>query len=237
MTAGDSSVPGLPWDHLPAPVRRVREQSKPRPKASAGRRAWDASSLSSVAADPEGWVGHHLTAQGPAPSIDRLCVAARGPGLIPWVLNVDRQEEDLFALLSRVPAARRGMAVRECHALAHQLAQSAARARAMDLTRAAEAVACPFDLNRLLPVPPALLEAGENDPDTLAWLRKHWGVAATLRRVVSRARPSPLEPLAKSHAVVGWGFYSRGGSPFIAIARLRRVWPDLTFRLDVNPAV
>jgi hypothetical protein len=49
---------------------------------------------------------------------------------------------------------------------------------------------CPFDLHALLPVPDPLLRRGPDNPASLAWLRRHWGVVHALRHV--RMMPVPV---------------------------------------------
>lgn len=230
----EDHVPALPWDHLPTPGKRTRPPESPRRKAPQGRRVWD---RTSVPDDPDGWISHQLNVQGPVPALRSFEEAARGPGLIPWVFDTQRQEEDLFALLARVPVAQRGLSVRECHALARQLAQSAARARVQDMARRADGLSCPLDLNRLLPVPHTLLEAGETDPKALAWLRQHWGVASSLRRVTRRNNSGHHPAALKGQGRAEWSFYSLGGSPDAAIIHCQQRWRDLTFTLTVAPVI
>ncbi|NHN93614.1 hypothetical protein [Acetobacter sicerae] len=230
MTSGD-----LPWDHLPPRQDRAPRQSTPR-HGKRGRPPKDHGAAEALASDPDGWVGHHLTVYGPVDVLSAFRTAARGPGVIPWILDPARQEEDLFLLLGRRPTLQRGLSVQGCHLLARQLADSVVRARAADLARAAEAWACPLDLHRLLPVPPDLLESGEGTPDAVAWLKAHWGTVAALRRVVERRRPNAGRQLQADHAVAGWSFFSLGGSPHQAVGALRDRWFPLVFRLDVAPS-
>jgi hypothetical protein len=83
----------------------------------------------------------------------------------------------------------------------------------------------------LLPVPPAILQLGPNDPTALAWLQQHWGVTDRLRQVVLRPKPGPGRRLPAGHAVIGYGFFTAGDTPRAAVERIATNWPGLRFQL------
>ena len=72
----------------------------------------------------------------------------------------------------------------------------------------------------LLPVPAAILELGPNDPAALAWLMQHWGTTDRLRQVVRRPQPGIGRRLPAGHAVMGYGFFTAGDTPLVAIERI-----------------
>lgn len=95
--------------------------------------------------------------------------------------------------------------------------------------------ACPFDLHRLLPVPPEILAHEPTHPRAQAWLRRHWGLSDAPRRVVLRPEAGPGRRLPAGHTVLGYGFFTGGETPLEAIARIAAAWPDLRFQLQPQP--
>ncbi|WP_147292496.1 hypothetical protein [Roseomonas mucosa] len=83
----------------------------------------------------------------------------------------------------------------------------------------------------LLPVPPAILRLGPEDPASRAWLWAHWGTTWALRHV--RALPAELDGRRRRMAELRVEFWSADWSPWQALRRLRRDWLDLT--LDLRP--
>ena len=90
--------------------------------------------------------------------------------------------------------------------------------------------------NALLPVPDAILQLGPTDPAALSWLETHWGVTDRLRQVVERAQATTGRRLPKSHAVIGYGFFTAGETPDPAITQIAARWPNLRFVLQPRPA-
>ncbi len=178
------------------------------------------------------WLYHHLIVSGPAQDVADFAVAARGAGVIPWRLDYDRIEEDVFNLAVRQPAEARRLTVEGCHILARQFRErvEAHQARAAALVGISRN--CPLDLHALLPVPPGVLRLGPAHPDALAWLRQHWGTTDRLRQV--ETLPAPKAPrLPLDHAAAGYGFFTAGETPEAAVAQLRTRWPAL--RCDLRP--
>ena len=113
---------------------------------------------------------------------------------MPWQLDFDRMEEDLFHLLVAPPAPagpRRaptgGLSLAGARILAGQLRDAAARRHALAIAQVGHSRACPFDLHALVPVPDAMLRRGPDDPAALAWLWTHWGTTQALRHVAEDA--------------------------------------------------
>ena len=148
--------------------------------------------------------------------------AARGSGVIPWRLDFNRIEEDVFNLAVAQPRERRTLTVEGCRILARQV-----RAAAL----VGNSRACPFDLQVLLPVPQAVLQLGPADPASLAWLSANWGVTDGLRQVVEREKPTIGRRLPSGHAVIGYGFFTAGETPHAAIAEIGSRWLALRFVL------
>ena len=88
---------------------------------------------------------------------------------------------------------------------------------------------CPFDLQRLLPVPERLLALGPDDPRARAWLWAHWGTTRALRHV--REVPARRDGRQRRMDALAVEFWSADWSPWQALRRLRRAWPALVLEL------
>ena len=69
----------------------------------------------------------------------------------------------------------------------------------------------------------------EEEPASRDWLASHWGTTRPLRHV--EALPGKLDGRRKKMAEFRVGFWSADWSPWAAVARLRRAWPELSFEL------
>ena len=178
---------------------------------------------------------HHLTISGPAEDLARFADVARGSGVIPWRLDGAAIEDDVFARAVSQPASRRSLTVAGCRILARQFRDrfEAHHARAASLV--GHSLACPFDLHVLLPVPATILQLGPTDPTALAWLTRHWGTTDRLRQVTRRPKPGPGRRLPAGYAVIGYGFFTVGDTPLVAVNRLAADWRALRFRLTPCP--
>jgi hypothetical protein len=221
-----------PWDSDPvvADIGPLPETPVAPPKPR-GRRPAAARAVRSEPGAVSDCLYHHLTISGPAETVARFADAARGSGVIPWRLDGAAVEEDIFVRAVSQPASRRTLTVAGCRILARQFRDrfEAHHARAASLV--GRSLACPFDLHVLLPVPPAILQLGPNDPTALAWLQQHWGVTDRLRQVVLRPKPGPGRRLPAGHAVIGYGFFTAGDTPRAAVERIATNWPGLRFQL------
>lgn len=177
------------------------------------------------------WLRHTLVVSGTGEDMTHFTAAAAGPGLIPWVLDLDRMEEDWFLALAAPPEGERAISLQGARILARRLRDAAHANHQRALARLDTDRRCPFDLQRLLPVPPAILRLGPEDPGSRAWLWAHWGTTRALRHV--RALPTKLDGRRKRMAELRVEFWSADWSPWQALRRLRRDWPDLT--LDLRP--
>ncbi len=183
-----------------------------------------------------GWLYHHLTASGPAGPLAAFVAAARGPGAVPWRHDLAALEEDVFNLAVAQPPAQRRLSVAGCRILARQFRARTEAQQAQAAARARHSLACPFDLHALLPVPDGVLQRGPADPQALAWLAAHWGVTDRLRHVVLRPGATAGRRLPAGHHVVGYGFFTDGGTPHAALAQLGPRWTALRLVLQPRPA-
>jgi hypothetical protein len=188
-------------------------------------------------ADPDaatGWLYHELIVSGPADELEKFAAAARGTGVVPWRLDFGRIEEDVFILAAAQPPELRRLSIAGCRILARQFRQRVEAHHARAVGRIGASRACSLDLQALLPIADPILALGPTDPASLAWLTEHWGTER-LRQVSLLPRPRPGRRLPIGHTVVGYGFFSLGGTPQAAIASLAARWPALAFSLRSYP--
>ena len=228
----------FPWDTAPAPSvtpadpdpAEARRKPRGRRPASVARGAGLARRTA-----PD-WLYHHLTISGPATVVAAFAVAARGSGVTPWRLDYARIEEDIFIRAVSQPANQRNLTVEGCRILARQFRDRVEAHQAQAAALVGHSQACPFDLHVLLAVPDTILQLGPTDPAALSWLRTHWGVTDRLRQVVEREKATTGRRLPKSHAVLGYGFFTAGETPDPAISQIATRWPELRFVLQPRPA-
>ena len=226
-----------PWDHLPPPVVRAR-RDKPvpdpdAPKKDRGRKRKSASRYRSGANDE--WLFHHLIVVGPAADIALFEEAARGPGIIPWRLDYDVIEEDIFNLTVSQPPAVRGVSVEYCRAQARQFVERVQAREARAAERAVAGRGCPFDLQVLLPIPSDILELGMRHPTAIAWLAKHWGTEDRLLQVATSVKARPGRRIARESRFLGYSFFTVDHAPKAAVAAIARSRPSLSFTLRSRP--
>jgi hypothetical protein len=63
------------------------------------------------------WLYHHLTASGPAATLDDFAAAARGAAVTPWQLDSAAIEADIFARAVAQPVRQRNLTVDGCRIL------------------------------------------------------------------------------------------------------------------------
>ncbi len=179
---------------------------------------------------PTDWLRNELTVVGARDAVDRFRYAAAGSGVVPWILDLDRMEEDWFLPMAAPAEGGRAISVAGARVLARRLRAAVAANHERALARGLTDHSCPFDLHRLLPVPAAILRLGPDDSVAQAWLRTHWGTR-TLRHV--RALPNQGDRRRHRTGTMRVSFWSADWSPWPALMRLRRDWPDL--RLELRP--
>ena len=175
------------------------------------------------------WLRNELHITGAAPDVARFQQAAAGSGVVPWTLDLDRMEEDFFLPMAAPP--ERAISVAGARILACRLRDAVAVNHQRALTRRLtdRADPCPFDLHRLLPVPPPILQLGPDDPAARMWLRAHWGTTRALRHV--RALAAAGDRRQRGAGRMRIEFWSADWSPWQALRRLRREWPELGLEL------
>jgi hypothetical protein len=128
------------------------------------------------------WLFHHLKIIGPADVLRSFQQAACGAGVIPWHLDLDRLQEDVFLLLAAPPQPQaRMLGATGARILAEELRARVARWHEIAVARVGSSLACPFDLHALLPVPSEILRLGPDHPQALLWL---WTTGAPRSRCV-----------------------------------------------------
>jgi hypothetical protein len=185
-------------------------------------------------AEPD-WLYHHLTISGPAETAENFAAVARGSGVIPWQLDFAAIEEDVFVRAVSQPARDRNLTVEGCRILARQFREKVEARQARAAALVGHSLACPFDLQVLLPVPDAVLLLGPSHPTALAWLALHWGTTDRLRQLAVRDKPATGRRLPRGDAVIGYGFFTLGETPRAAIDAIAERWPALRFILQPCP--
>lgn len=202
-----------------------------------------------VGPDHPDWLYHRLVVTGPAKVVACFRAAASGSGTVPWRLDLDRVEEDMFLLLAAPPAPqRRSLSLHGARILAGQLREAVGERHGRAVARVGQSRACCFDLHALVPVPDAVLRLGPDHPNALLWLWEHWGTTEALRHVAVQDTParaprhpaSPPAGRAGEPAGVAAGpdaafrltFWSADWTPWRALARLAADWPALRFRVQ-----
>ena len=250
LTASSAEAPsaGSPTQPVPAKCEAfTREDTArglgalPKPEHETDRsltrragRTEDAAQAAALLRPPHtDWLHHRLLVAGPAGTLADFQAAACGAGIIPWRLDLDRMEEDLFLMLAAPPPPqRRRLSLVGARALAGQLRDAAEQRQGAALARVGRNRACALDLHTLVPVPDDVLQLGLDHPEALAWLWAHWGTTAALRHVAAEPvlprRAAPGDPAALRLA-----FWSADWTPWRALATVRARWPALRF--DIRP--
>jgi hypothetical protein len=172
------------------------------------------------------WLQVTLTVTGPPDRIAVFREAAAGAGIIPWVFDYDRLEEDWFHLLMAPPAHQRAVSLPGARILARRLREAAWARHEEAVSLVGTSRACAFDLHRLVPVPFDILRLGDDDPRALAWLWENWGTTWPLRRVEVVA--TPQDDALQVH------FCSADWVPWQPIERLSAGWKALRFAARAN---
>jgi hypothetical protein len=226
-------VTSVPADEQPPPSRARSLKPKPRGRRPATRFTTETA---------PNWLYHHLTISGADDIVASFAAAARGAGVTPWQLDFADIEEDIFVRAVSQPVSGRNLTVEGCRILARQFRERVEVRQAQAVALVGHSLACPFDLHVLLPVPGAILELGPIHPTARAWLATHWGVTGRLRQVAVRDKATTGRPstrgrgrLSAGQAVIGYGFFTLGETPHVAITQLAARWPALRFQLMPRP--
>ena len=99
------------------------------------------------------WLHHHLAIIGAAAQLAAFRRVAAGAGIIPWQIDLDRIEEDVFHLLvASSPPQPRTLSVAGARMLVGQLRDGVGSRHERAVARVGVSQACPFDLHALVPV-------------------------------------------------------------------------------------
>jgi hypothetical protein len=90
----------------------------------------------------------------------------------------------------------------------------------------------PLDLNALFPIPRRVLRKGFADSGQ-EWMWRNWGVRWPIRRV-KFAMEQRREGQSGVKPVAVFRFLSEDWSPWIALVRMRRRWPELRFGMKAG---
>ena len=190
----------------------------------------DGRTLEVLALPQPDWLAHELTVTGPADRLAAFRQAACGAGVVPWVFDYDRMEEDWFLLMMAPPAHRRGISAEGARILARQLRDLIWERHEWAVSQIGVSQACPFDLHALVPVPDGILRLGDDHPAALAWLWQHWGTTWMLRRVAELPIPATLQRrLADGQHATRVSFWAADWSPWPALRQISAQWPELGF--------
>jgi hypothetical protein len=183
------------------------------------------------------WLHHRLAIIGMAEQLAAFRRAAAGAGVIPWQLDLDRMEEDVFHLLAVPSSQPRTLSVAGARVLAGQLREAVGRRHERAVARVGTSQACPFDLHALIAVPDELLRLGPDDPVALFWLWEHWGTTQPLRHVaediIAGQEMRRRSAQAAEQDAIHVTFWSADWTPWRALAALAERWPGLRF--DARP--
>ncbi len=152
------------------------------------------------------WLYHNLTVTGPAAALGPFRDAAAGAGVIPWVLDHDRMEEDFFWCLAAPPGHLRTLSLEGARMLAADLREAAARRHGLALAEVGRSAACPFDLHALLPVPDAMLRLG---PDQLqpCWCAP--SIAGLAHQITPQRRRHGTSSVSHLETACSWPLVAR----------------------------
>jgi hypothetical protein len=171
------------------------------------------------------WLYHHLTVTGPDEQVAAFRRQAAGAGVIPWILDLDRMEEDFFLRLASPSAGPRTLSLDGARMLASGLRDAVARRHAVAVARVGRSTACPFDLHALVLVPADVLRLGPDHPEAVQWLWVHWGTTQALRHVA--LRPHGHDTAFRV------SFWAADWTPWRALQRIRADWPALG--IEIRP--
>ncbi|WP_052402483.1 hypothetical protein [Muricoccus aerilatus] len=172
------------------------------------------------------WLRNTLVVTGPSAEVARLRTAAVGSGVIPWQPDLAGLEEEILLPMAAPEDGTPAISLAGAKLLARRLREAVSLNHQRALARVGTDRNCPLDLHRLLPVPAALLRLGPEEGESRTWLARHWGVTRLLRHV--EELPSTLDRRRRRMAELRVGFWSANWSPWQAVVRLRRNWPEVS---------
>jgi hypothetical protein len=177
--------------------------------------------------DGPDFIFNRLEVSGPDEPLYDFIGAASGPGFVDW-------RPEWYSVYEHVyfEAVRGGAPTREAaESLARRLRDILWRRHEEERVRAEmDSHGQPLDLNALFPIPRRVLRKGFVEAGQ-EWMWANWGVRWPIRRVTFAIEPrdgSGVKPVAV------FRFLSEDWPPYIALVRMRELWPGLSFSLSVE---
>lgn len=164
-------------------VRRGRRPEKPaflRPLVHAPSSLTDSRDPDILALPSPDWLQQTITFTGTPEQLTALKEAAAGSGIVPWVYDYDRMQEDWFHWLAGPPHRMKTSTAR---ILSRQMRDATWEMHESAVGLVGRSKAVPFDLHALCPVPWEILRLGPDDPAALRWMWENWATSWPLRRV------------------------------------------------------
>jgi hypothetical protein len=170
------------------------------------------------------FIFNRLEVSGPDEPLFDFIGAASGPGFIDWRPEWYGVYEQIY-----YGAVRGGAPTREAaEHLARNLREICWRRHEDERVRAElDSHRVPLDLNSLFPIPRRVLRKGFGEA-AQKWMWRNWGVRWPIRRVtfvIERRDTSSGKPVAV------FRFISEDWPPWMAVLRMRKLWPELSFEL------
>ena len=155
---------------------------------------------------------------GPSARVTAFQELACGAAAIPWEIDLEAEEARLLApMIADGPDAR---------VLARLLRDAMAYHHRRVLAQVARGGVYPLDLHRMVPLPDEILVLGPNDPRSQRWLWENWGTLRPLRQVMI---VDDADRRLRRSARLTFDFYAADWTPWQALLRMRRDWPELVF--------
>ena len=247
--SGRSFVPadsGFPEEHGTEPVILPTARSDPPTssdaieRASARRPPESCPPTAIMRLSNPDWLHHRLTISGPPEVLAAFKRAAAG-GCHPVALRFGTNGGGFLSparvvtCVGRSRAAATPVEHRWGPDFARQLREAVGHRHDFAVRAVGHSRACPFDLHALVPVPPAILALGPDEPEALAWLWEHWGTTEAPRHVADDGVAPAAGKAVREAKPDRWHlkFWSADWTPWRALNHLGLQWPALRF--DCRP--
>jgi hypothetical protein len=170
------------------------------------------------------FIFNRLEVSGPDERLYDFIGAASGPGFVDWRPEWYGVYEQIYFGVVRGGAPTREAAEH----LARKLRDILWRRHEEDRIHAElDSHRVPLDLNVLIPIPRRVVRKGFGEA-AQEWMWGNWGVRWPIRRVtcsIERRNTSGSKPVAV------FRFLSEDWPPWVAVLRMRKRWPELSFKL------
>ena len=170
------------------------------------------------------FIFNRLEVSGPDEPLYDFIGAASGPGFVDWRPEWQGVYEQIYFGVVRGGAPTREAAEH----LARKLRDILWRRHEEERVHAElDSHRVPLDLNVLIPIPRRVVRKGFGEA-AQEWMWGNWGVRWPIRRVtcsIERRNTSGSKPVAV------FRFLSEDWPPWVAVLRMRKRWPELSFKL------